>query len=55
MATRIYQGRKFDNRQVAAVEDALTLEEALQININGKPLKHPPNFLPRRLPICLGK
>jgi FdhD protein len=37
MATRIYQGRKFDNRQITAVEDALTLEEALQININGKP------------------
>ncbi len=37
MATRIYQGRKFDNQAVTRVEDALTLEEALQVNINGKP------------------
>jgi len=37
MATRNYQGEKFDVEGVDPVVDALTVEEALQININGKP------------------
>jgi FdhD protein len=37
MATRNYQGEKFDVQGVDPVVDALTVEEALQININGKP------------------
>ncbi len=37
MATRNYQGKKFDVQGVDPVVDALTVEEALQININGKP------------------
>lgn len=37
MGTRNYEGTKFDARGTFQVEDALTLEEALQININGKP------------------
>ncbi len=37
MATREYQGRKFDYQGINPVVDALTVEEALQININGKP------------------
>lgn len=37
MATREYQGRKFDYQGIKPVSDSLTVEEALQININGKP------------------
>ncbi len=37
MATRIYEGKKFDLQGPGLVEDALTVEAALQININGKP------------------
>ncbi len=37
MATRSYEGRKFDLQVVESVLDALTVEEALQITINGKP------------------
>jgi FdhD protein len=37
MATRIYEGKKFDLQGSRLVEDALTVEAALQININGKP------------------
>lgn len=37
MATRNYQGKKFQSRGSARIVDALTVEEALQININGKP------------------
>lgn len=37
MATRIYEGIKFDLDGAQAVGDPLTIEEALQININGKP------------------
>ncbi|WP_088340506.1 formate dehydrogenase accessory sulfurtransferase FdhD [Robiginitalea sediminis] len=37
MATRTYQGKKFDAQGVTPVEDALTVEEALEIRINGKP------------------
>ena len=37
MATRNYQGRKFGRNGVADVSDPLTVEEALQIQINGKP------------------
>ena len=37
MATRNYEGRKFDLDGVLPVLDALTVEEALQININGRP------------------
>lgn len=35
MATRIYQGRKYESGLNRSVEDALTIEEALQIDING--------------------
>jgi FdhD protein len=34
MATRKYQGKKFEIDTVHSIEDALTIEEALQININ---------------------
>lgn len=37
MATRNYEGKKFDYQLSESVVDALTIEEALQININGKP------------------
>lgn len=37
MATRNYEGKKFDNKSVDNIIDALTIEEALQININNKP------------------
>ena len=37
MATRTYEGKKFDLQKVETVWDALTVEEALQIVINGKP------------------
>lgn len=37
MATRSYEGKKFDLQVVEPVSDALTVEEALQIAINGKP------------------
>lgn len=37
MATRNYQGQKFEGQTKRNVTDALTVEEALQININGKP------------------
>lgn len=36
MATRKYEGIKFKDRQSASTLDALTVEEALQININNK-------------------
>ncbi|AXT21175.1 formate dehydrogenase accessory sulfurtransferase FdhD [Flavobacteriaceae bacterium AU392] len=37
MATRDYQGKKFDRDAVHNITDALTIEEALQININETP------------------
>lgn len=37
MATRKYEGKKFDQIRKEKVLDSLTVEEALQININGKP------------------
>ena len=37
MATRHYEGKKFNNNTIDKVVDALTIEEALQININDKP------------------
>jgi FdhD protein len=37
MAIRNYQGKKFDTHKVTKIVDSLTVEEALQININGKP------------------
>ena len=37
MATRNYQGNKFDKSSMDKTSDALTIEEALQININDKP------------------
>jgi FdhD protein len=37
MATQNYEGKKFDAHKVAKIVDSLTVEEALQININGKP------------------
>lgn len=37
MATRQYEGFKFDEQGTSKVLDALTTEEALQININNKP------------------
>ncbi len=37
MATRNYQARKFESNSVKKAFDTLTVEEALQININNKP------------------
>lgn len=37
MATRNYEGKKFDTNEVHHIMDALTIEEALQININETP------------------
>ncbi|MEH6536158.1 MAG: formate dehydrogenase accessory sulfurtransferase FdhD [Psychroserpens sp.] len=37
MATRNYEGKKFELVKAQNIVDALTVEEALQININGKP------------------
>lgn len=37
MAINNYQGRKFSNNQIIVVDDNLTVEQALQININNKP------------------
>lgn len=37
MSTRKYEGRKFDNVSVDKTIDSLTVEEALQININNEP------------------
>ncbi len=37
MATQNYEGKKFDTNKVNPVLDSLTVEEALQININNKP------------------
>lgn len=37
MATNTYEGKKFDTGVSSKVLDALTVEEALQININGSP------------------
>ena len=37
MATRKYKGKKFDKDLATNTTDALTIEEALQININNKP------------------
>lgn len=37
MATRNYEGKKFDLDGESLVRDALTVEEALQIRINGEP------------------
>ena len=37
MATRNYEGKKFDTHKVNKIMDSLTVEEALQININNKP------------------
>ena len=34
MATRNYEGKKFENSSSSKIVDALTIEEALQININ---------------------
>lgn len=36
MATSNYEGKRFENNDVSKTLDALTVEEALQININGK-------------------
>jgi len=35
--TRHYEAKKFENHSAINISDALTVEEALQININGKP------------------
>ena len=37
MGTRNYEGRKFEKGLATKIADALTIEEALQININNKP------------------
>ncbi len=37
MATRNYEGKKFEQQAIDKIVDALTIEEALQININDKP------------------
>jgi len=37
MATRNYEGKKFEKGLATKIADALTIEEALQININNKP------------------
>ena len=37
MATRNYEGKRFEDKSEFKTLDALTIEEALQININGKP------------------
>ena len=37
MATRKYEGKRFDRQQEEKVLDSLTIEEALQININDEP------------------
>jgi FdhD protein len=37
MATRKYEGKKFDINTSKSIVDVLTVEEALQININNKP------------------
>ena len=37
MATRDYEGKKFNIESSQNIMDALTIEEALQININNKP------------------
>ncbi len=37
MATRKYEGKKFEEGQSSKINDALTLEAALQININNEP------------------
>ena len=37
MATRKYEGKKLENGLATKITDALTIEEALQININNKP------------------
>lgn len=37
MATRNYQGNKYDNSSMDKTSDALTIEEPLQININDQP------------------
>ena len=37
MATRNYEGKKFETSTTNKIVDALTVEEALQININNKP------------------
>jgi len=37
MATRNYEGKKFESKEVNKIVDALTVEEALQININNEP------------------
>lgn len=37
MATRNYEGKKFEKGLATKIVDALTIEEALQINVNNKP------------------
>ncbi len=37
MATRNYEGKKIEGKSALTIVDALTVEEALQININNKP------------------
>ena len=37
MATSNYEGKKFSNRGISKTLDHLTVEEALQININTAP------------------
>ncbi|NND93604.1 MAG: formate dehydrogenase accessory sulfurtransferase FdhD [Flavobacteriales bacterium] len=37
MATRKYEARKYERNQIEATQDTLTVEEALQIVINGEP------------------
>lgn len=37
MATRNYEGKKYNQKEIDKTVDALTVEEALQVNINNKP------------------
>lgn len=37
MATRVYEAKKFEKELVHQKNDALTIEEALQVSINGEP------------------
>lgn len=37
MATSNYEGKKYENGEASRIVDALTIEEALQININSEP------------------
>lgn len=37
MATSDYEGKKFENEEASKIVDTLTVEEALQINVNSQP------------------